>query len=836
MDEIDANLPSKKDQTYVYTDEILNNDENEALRTITDVELVLDKINVMSSEEAIRILKDAIVEHDSDINFSSETMDRIKLLVLGPEHYKKPPDEYEFDLRAEAALIAYYSPYPEVRSVTDPFDDVNMTCESIRVYVLAIIWTIIGTGVSQFFAFRKPSITITSAVIQLFLYPCGKAWELVVPRWKFKLFGQEVSLNPGPWTLKEQMLATLMVNVANGGTYVTKENIMTQKLSIYYNTDVALGYEFLMNFSSQFFGFGFAGMLRRWVVYPVKAIWPTVLPTLALNRALLAKEKKTNINGWTISRYPFFLIVFVGSFLYFWLPDYLFQALSTFNWMTWIAPKNFTLAIITGSSLGLGFNPITSFDWNIINYSYCMTIPFYSYVQRHIGMTLGGMVVIALYWTNYKWCAYLPINTNDLRDHFNKSYNVTRVLTNHVLDEEKYQAYSPPYYSAGFMVTYGTYFVMYPFSMIYILLREWRPIRDSFIGFTQALRRKSKGQVYDHYHDAHSVMMRSYKEVPDWWYLVLMLLSFVFGVIAVETYKSNTETPVYGIVVTILASVSFLVPFTIVRASTGYSLSISVLAEMIAGFMFPGNGTANLILKCYGAEADSQAESFASDQKMSHYAKIPPRAMYRGQLVTTFFQCIVSIGVVQWQMYNIHDLCAADQPDRFTCPGLKTIYSASVMWGVIGPMRTFQGIYTVFAWCFLAGAIMGPLFYLLWLKVPRTRKMQPLLVMAGFMSWAPYNLAYYTPGLYASSFFMYYIRRRYLAWWEKYNYVLSAALTAGVAFSAIIIFFSVQYEGKTVSWWGNTVISAGVDGGKGRQTRLELPEKGYFGLDPGTYP
>ncbi|KAK9233999.1 hypothetical protein V1525DRAFT_414509, partial [Lipomyces kononenkoae] len=52
---------------------------------------------------------------------------------------------------------------------------------------------------------------------------------------------------------------------------------------------------------------------------------------------------------------------------------------------------------------------------------------------------------------------------------------------------------------------------------------------------------------------------------------------------------------------------------------------------------------------------------------------------------------------------------------------------------------------------------------------------------------------------------------RYLAWWEKYNYVLSSALDAGVAFSAIIIFFAVNYHPKKLNWWGNTVSYAGVD-------------------------
>lgn len=45
-------------------------------------------------------------------------------------------------------------------------------------------------------------------------------------------------------------------------------------------------------------------------------------------------------------------------FIYFWFPNYLFQALSYFNWITWIAPQNINLAAVTGSLGGLGVNPL----------------------------------------------------------------------------------------------------------------------------------------------------------------------------------------------------------------------------------------------------------------------------------------------------------------------------------------------------------------------------------------------------------------------------------------------------------------------------------------------
>lgn len=80
---------------------------------------------------------------------------------------------------------------------------------------------------------------------------------------------------------------------------------------------------------------------------------------------------------------------------------------------------------------------------------------------------------------------------------------------------------------------------------------------------------------------------------------------------------------------------------------------------------------------------------------------------------------------------------------------------------------------------------------------------------------------------------MYYMKRYKLAWWEKYNYVMSSALTGGMTFSAIIIFFAVQYHPIELNWWGADIISETIDGEGGTQKALltQLPEKGYFGPD-----
>ena len=105
------------------------------------------------------------------------------------------------------------------------------------------------------------------------------------------------------------------------------------------------------------------------------------------------------------------------------------------------------------------------------------------------------------------------------------------------------------------------------------------------------------------------------------------------------------------------------------------------------------------------------------------------------------------------------------------------------------------------------------------------------------MKYAPYNLSYYIPGVYVSYAFMSYIKRKYEAWWQKYTYVLSTGLNAGIAFSSIIIFFAVMYHEKDINWWGNTVMYSGVDYAMTGwlNATVDAPD-GYFGPRVGHFP
>lgn len=228
------------------------------------VAFILEKIQHLTVEESQEILKDFLDEHGGDINVPIPDYDFVKELVEyhGPTFSEKSLGGYssdqkgqadvkehsinsvesaepgkifdwELQLKTEAALIAYWSPYPEVRAVTDPFDDPSIPCETLRVYIIGIIWVSLGTIIGQFFSERQPGISLGSAVVQLFVYPCGKFLEYILPAKTFKIWRWKINLNPGPWTHKEQMLATLCYSVSGGSVYATSF-INLQKLDRFY--------------------------------------------------------------------------------------------------------------------------------------------------------------------------------------------------------------------------------------------------------------------------------------------------------------------------------------------------------------------------------------------------------------------------------------------------------------------------------------------------------------------------------------------------------------------------------------------------------------------------
>lgn len=849
---------------------------------------MITKCEEITIPESIKVLEDTLADHADDINFPHNAYELIqKLVKMAPQHqdvidfcglptfhhlsekgsgeknafvvdedsenlFSNPEDpltlkqyfskvfDWSLQTKLEASLIAYHSPYPEVRSITVPYDDPTIPCETLRVYIISYFWTLGCSVINTYFDSRYPAMGIPSQVAELFIYLCGITWAKYVPSYKLKVYRNlTIDTNPGKWSLKEQILC-MIIKTTSDDTGYAGNIIMVQKVGRFFDDKwLDWGYMILLAWSTGLIGYGLAGLLRKFTVYPTKALWPSILPSIAMNKALVDKDSKSNINGWTISRFSFFFLVAGISFIYYWIPDVLFTALSTFNWLTWIAPNNFTLAAITGSSGGLGLNPFPSFDWNVLESVGPNYTPWVTNVTLYIGALIGFVIIVGIYWSNYYWTAYLPINSNGIFDNTGDYYNSSRVLNARgIMSKEKYEVYGPPFYAAANYVSWGANFALYPFLTIYEFAIRWKDMKVSFRNVYLSLK-DFKRSNFEGYNDPHSRMMAAYKEVPDWWYISVLIFALVLGILCVELYPTNT--PVWTLFFAVGINLVFMIPNNILHATANASFSIVLIVELILGYIFPGNPRALMIAKAFGYESGGEASSFVEALKMGHYIKIPPRAIFRSQIICTITSLTVSIAVLNWQLATFEGICTPHQKQKFICPGATSFFSNTVLWGVIGPKKIFNGLYPFLKWAFLIGFLL--IFPCLFVRryLPRDWKpyFQPSVVILGVLSYAPGNLSYMTGGMYLSWFFMVYLRKNCTAWWEKYNYVFASAMDCGVAISGLIIFFALQYHSNVViDWWGNNVSYAGIDGGNGQQSLLDplsAPD-GYFGPRVGHFP
>lgn len=66
----------------------------------------------------------------------------------------------------------------------------------------------------------------------------------------------------------------------------------------------------------------------------------------------------------------------------------------------------------------------------------------------------------------------------------------------------------------------------------------------------------------------------------------------------------------------------------------------------------------------------------------------------------------VCVGVLNFQMTGVKNVCDPAQKDRFTCPSINTVFTGSVVWGTLGPIKMFgtSAMYNPLLYCFLVGA------------------------------------------------------------------------------------------------------------------------------------
>ncbi|XAR62052.1 hypothetical protein NMG60_11016636 [Bertholletia excelsa] len=708
------------------------------------------------------------------------------------------PEEEDDELEISEDL---QSPVEQVRLTVSNRDDPTLPVWTFRMWFLGLLSCVLLSFLNTFFAYRTEPLIITMISVQVATLPIGQFMANVLPTTKFRIPGfgsREFSLNPGPFNMKEHVLISIFANAGAGfGSGAAYAVGIVDIIKAFYHRSISFGASWILVITTQVLGYGWAGILRKYVVDPALMWWPSSLVQVSLFRALHEKDSRR------MSRGKFFLIAMICSFSWYTFPGYLFPTLSNLSVLCWAFSKSVTAQQIGSGMRGLGIGSFT-IDWSVIA-SYLgspLITPFFAIVNALVGYVAVMYVLLPLvYWRfNLYDAKNFPIFSSHLFDRHGQPYNVSAIVNDKFeIDLPAYEKQGRIYLSVFFAITYGMGFAAVLATLSHVALFNGREIYEQF-------RESYKGKI-----DIHTKLMRKYKDIPNWWFHLMLFLSLVLSLVLCIFMKDQVQMPWWGLLFAAGLALIFTLPISIITATTNQTPGLNIITEYIMGLILPGKPIANVCFKTYGYISMSQAVSFLNDFKLGHYMKIPPRSMFIVQCAGTIIAGTVNIATAWWLLTTIENICQDNllPPNSpWTCPGDRVFFDASVIWGLVGPRRIFGalGNYAALNWFFLGGAL-GPLFvWLLHKAFPGQEwiKMINLPVLLGATAaMPPATTINFNSWIFVGTVFNFFVFRYRKRWWQRYNYVLSAALDAGLAFMGVLLYFSLSMEEISVSWWGS---------------------------------
>ncbi|KAJ5886306.1 uncharacterized protein N7473_008980 [Penicillium subrubescens] len=777
------------------------------------------------------------------------------------------------------------SPYAQVRATVPATDDITLSINTPRMWILALLFSLTGSAANLFFSLRYPSVAITPIIALVLVHPLGKFWDVLFkrtndpievfengtldhrespsdefdapdPSWPTRI---RLWLGQGRWNEKEHACVYISSNVSFGFAFATDVIVEQHK---FYQQEVPIVYQLLLIISTQVLGYAFAGLTRRFLVRPSAMIWPGTLMSTAMF-STMHKTANKKADGWSISRYKFFILVWAGAFVWYFVPGLLMPALSYFNVVTWFAPKNVVVSNLFGVASGLGMLPLT-FDWAQIAYiGSPLLTPWWAAANIVTGLVVVIWIIAPiLYYKNVLFSSYMPILSAAVFDNTGHPYDVSRILTpDFLFDQKAYEEYSPVYLPITYVLSYGVQFAALTSLVTHTIcwygkdilhqtrkafeersdvpgFETYQPLRTGNGHTSPSRHPREASRVSSHdpsremplgMEDVHCRLMRRYKDAPLTWYLIVLITMLVIATYTVEHYP--VHLPWYGLFLALLITSVFFIPVGIIMAVTNQHSSLYLICQLLCGIVFPGRPVANMIFVTYSYISSAQGIKFSSDLKLGHYMKIPPRLLFGVQMVATLVSSLTQIGVLNWMFSYIPGLCTPQAINGFNCPIARVHFNGSILWGVVGPQRFFGpgGLYRPLVWAFLIGAAAPVAAWILGRRSKKNfwRKVN-FPILFGSLSWIPpaTGLNFSTWALVCFAF-NYVIRRRRTAWWEKYAMTLSAALDSGLAFAVVVVFFCLIYPGWVdgFKWWGTEIYKQGCDWIACPYMRLEPGQK-----------
>ncbi|KAL1628600.1 hypothetical protein SLS56_005832 [Neofusicoccum ribis] len=701
-----------------------------------------------------------------------------------------------------------------VTTVLHAEDDPSLNALTFRTWFIGIGLGIFGAIVDTMYHFRPLTLDISKVFLALAAYVISTFMERSIPRGGF--IGRW--LNPHPFNSKEHAAIIIMAS-ASTQVALAVQVIAVQRL--YYNNAPSTALSILIVISSQCLGYGFAGLLRRVLVYPSKMLWPVLLPVNTLLETFHRNHQEAK------PRRRFLYWVFAAIFVWQVLPEYVMPILTGVSVFCLANQNNLVFTTIFGGTNpneGLGLLSL-GLDWQLIT-SQPLWYPLQTLTNNFIGYIICIVLFAGVYYGNVWRARDFPFLSQLLFSGSSEGsdyvlYNGTAILNQqNSLNSAVLERQGTPYFSGTYATSILTNNLYITSTIVHLLLWNWNDVKKAWAFLhPENLRRlislkfwTSNPEVVDHDevdNNAHYQFMRAYKECPNWWYAATLVISTIIGLVCI--YAAKTTLPWYGFLVSILVASICTLFFGAQAALTGYQGNVQPLMQLLGGYIHPGQPTANLYFTLFGQGTVIQGINLTQNLKLGQYAKLPPRITFTAQLTGTIVGSIISY-IVMTEITKDQRAILLTPRGTLVWSGHNTqkLHAQTTAFGTLSTaLFTHGSRYAALPLSLLIGLALPLPTYLLGRHLHRafTLLNTPLvLAYAGILAAVPASsamLAYFAVG-FGSQFWL---RRYRPGWFVGYNYLAAAALEGGAQAVGLVVAFAFKGAGgaevRVPAYWGN---------------------------------
>ncbi|CAK7222520.1 hypothetical protein SCUCBS95973_004869 [Sporothrix curviconia] len=695
--------------------------------------------------------------------------------------------------------------------------DASLTFRSV---LLATVLSAFQAVMTQIYNFKATAASISGTFVVLIAYFLGKAWAAGLPQGgKLVAAWQEARpegadpnekpplrlrilrfINPGPWQLKEHAVCAITATSAANASAVS---LVFAAQNLFYDLPLSATTIVLATISIGLFGYGLAGVLRPIAVWHVESVYWGTLPTVKTLQGLHWQEVKSSgpLRAFWIAFATMTGYEFLPAYIWPWLNSVSIPCLAA---MKATGSKAAVLTNLFGGSLnneGLGLFSF-SFDWQYIQ-SFTTSLPLILQAHMASGFFVCYIVMLAIYYGNGWDAKSFPFMSTSLQMANGTAYPVSEVFVQGVLDEAALAEYGPPRLAASF--AYALFIANAAIGALAAhCILFWG--KDTIKAFKDARRRTPTDP-----HHAH--MERHYTEVPWYWYVAVLVVSFVLGVVVVT--RENVTLPVWAYIVALIIG-AFFAPFsTLLYARYGNGIATNNLSKMIAGLAVPGRPVGNMYFAAWSHNLIANTVNLCNDLKLGEYLKIPPRTMFLTQIYGTILGGFVSYGVMIGIVTGNRELLVSGNGSAaWSGATIQSYNTNAASWALAGYLYKAGTIYQLVP----AGLAIGAGLVLAhWVFVrfkPTFRGFDLSLInlpqfiqYAGFIPYNQSQTCVIFSQLAAGFFCQYYLRNYKPRIFKNYMYMVTGAWDGAVLLVLFVLSFAVfGAGGKTVifpTWWGN---------------------------------